>query len=457
MSAKTKKLEQNSAPRTSFWQAVTYGLGDLGTNLAYCLISTYITLYFTDGAKLPAAAVGTMMLVCRVLDGASDIAMGSVIEKTHTRWGKCRPWFVGSILPFFVGLLLLFRVPESLGGSAKLVYCYVTYIFMTVIAYTASNLSYTAMLSRFTYGDEDRTRVHAIRMVITMVGNLIASSFTLNFIEMLGGEGDPNSWRVLSLIYAIICAVLHIISGLFTKERSEEELNAEVNAVESKDASLKSSLKAVLTCKYFYLALALFVVFYTNVGLMTIASYYARDVLGNEGYMAPLMASSIGITFLVFPLLPVLSKKFGKQKLCIFAAGLIMLSGLLLFLLPKTLLFTVLCFLVTGIGQGFFMGLILTYCSDIVDYVAARTGLRTEGFSFASYTFGSKVGTGIGSALVAWGLALGSYDANLSAQAPVTAKAIHITAAGGRLVCGAILLLIMLFLDFGKAGKKAEG
>ena len=93
---------------------------------------TYLTLYYTDSVGLAAAAIGTMMLLTRLLDGISDLIMGSIIDRTHTKWGKARPWILWTAIPMGLGLVLMFSVPSGLSSGGKMVYAVITYILMAV-------------------------------------------------------------------------------------------------------------------------------------------------------------------------------------------------------------------------------------------------------------------------------------------------------------------------------------
>jgi GPH family glycoside/pentoside/hexuronide:cation symporter len=128
-----------------------------------------------------------MMLFARIFDGASDIAMGLVIEKTSTRFGKARPWVLFGALPFALSLILAFNVPVSLDSVAKEIYIAATYIFMSVICYTAVNLSYGAMLSRITLSQHERAVISTMRVIMSMVAALAISFATLPALEALGG------------------------------------------------------------------------------------------------------------------------------------------------------------------------------------------------------------------------------------------------------------------------------
>ena len=133
---------KNSKP--TWKEILAFAVGDGGCNLVWTTIGSYLTLYYTDSVGLAAAAIGTMMLLTRLLDGISDLIMGSIIDRTHTKWGKARPWILWTAIPMGLGLVLMFSVPSGLSSGGKMVYAVITYILMAVAIYTACNLAYTA-------------------------------------------------------------------------------------------------------------------------------------------------------------------------------------------------------------------------------------------------------------------------------------------------------------------------
>lgn len=123
-------------------------MGDVGVNLVWTLPSSFLMLYYTDSVGISAAYIGTIMLICRLFDGFSDVLMGVVIDKTHTRWGKARPWLMLMTLPMLLSIYFTFKVPTGEVGMQK-AYTFISYFIMSVICYTAVNLSYHSMLPRF--------------------------------------------------------------------------------------------------------------------------------------------------------------------------------------------------------------------------------------------------------------------------------------------------------------------
>ena len=143
----SQERTNTAVQKVPFMEKIAYGLGDAGCNFIWTTVGMFLTIYYTDKVGIPAAVVGTIMLLTRLLDGVSDLVMGNIVDHTHTRWGKARPW-VGLMAPFMgLGLILLFNVPAGLSGGAKVAYASITYVLLAVVIYTACNLSYGTLMS----------------------------------------------------------------------------------------------------------------------------------------------------------------------------------------------------------------------------------------------------------------------------------------------------------------------
>ena len=141
--------ENADGMKVSLGEKICYGVGDIGANLVWTTVASFLTIYCTDVAGIAAGVVGTLMLIARLFDGVSDLFMGIIIDKTNTRWGKARPWVLWSAPPLVISLIMIFTVPD-LGANGKAIYLLLVYIFLAAVCFTASNLSYNTMLSLVT-------------------------------------------------------------------------------------------------------------------------------------------------------------------------------------------------------------------------------------------------------------------------------------------------------------------
>ena len=125
--------ENADGMKVSLGEKICYGVGDIGANLVWTTVASFLTIYCTDVAGIAAGVVGTLMLIARLFDGVSDLFMGIIIDKTNTRWGKARPWIARLCIPLAVCTVLMFSVPSAFAGKAQIAYMFLTYNLVSTI------------------------------------------------------------------------------------------------------------------------------------------------------------------------------------------------------------------------------------------------------------------------------------------------------------------------------------
>lgn len=400
--------------KISFGEKIAYGLGDAGCNFVWTVVGSFLTLYYTDSVGISAGVVGTLMLLTRILDGFSDLGMGAIIDRTHTRWGKARPW-VGITAPFMaLGLILLFNVPSSLSGTGKIVYASVTYVFMAVVVYTACNLAYCTLLSLITPDQQDRTSLSSVRFFITMIAVLIIVYTTTPLVSAVG-------WGGMSVIFGIVGMILLLITFFFTKERTTDT----ATSTAEEKLSVLESFKTLFKNKYFIYVALLFIINYAAMNITNgIGVYYVRDILGNIGAYGTVTAMGFVPSIVALPFFPKLVSIFGKWK-CMMVGYFMQIIGFIIVLLfPESFPLLITGLLIKGVGMVPHTAGLFAMVADVVDYGDWKFGQRIEALTYSATSFGMKVGTGLGSAIVGWGLAFGGYDGALETQASAALFAI---------------------------------
>ena len=408
-----RKKERNPLNSTP-WEKFCYGMGDVGVNLVWTLPSSFLMLYYTDSVGISAAYIGTMMLICRLFDGFSDVLMGVIIDKTHTRWGKARPWLILMTIPMLLSIYFTFKVPAAEVGMQK-AYIFLSYFIMSVICYTAVNLSYHSMLPRFSLTSQDRASVSALRSIFALIVSVVVATITPMLLAGFGGSTSQAAWSKLNLIYCVVAFVAIMITFSQVKEKKLLDENEQSKQAEPA-VPLKEAVKILLSTRYFYISVFLFLSFYISNGTSGIMIYYARDVLGNENLMGLLSMSGMVPLLLAMPFVPALFKKFGKQKPMFVGMIISALCAFLMLLNPKNLMFYVGLSIVKSLASAPVMSALYTFAGDIVDFNQWKHGIRTEGIATSVNSIGMKLGTGLGSALLGWMLAWGKYDAALAEQ-----------------------------------------
>ena len=173
--------------RISFTTKIAYGSGDVACNIVYGMISTLLVLFYTDYAGVSPYLVGIVMMLSRIFDGVSDVIMGYIVSKTHSRWGQSRPWIIWMAAPYALGAVLLFTVPHT-GEMLQFIYMFITYNFCTTVCYTAINLPYGSLSAMMTRDSGQRDMLSVFRMGMSPIGRIIAVTFTLPLVKAFGND-----------------------------------------------------------------------------------------------------------------------------------------------------------------------------------------------------------------------------------------------------------------------------
>lgn len=176
--------------KISLFEKISYALGDGAANIAWRGVSVFLMIYYTDVFGLSPAAVGWLMLAVRFSDGVSDVAMGAICDRTHSKYGHFRPWVLWTAIPLAVILSLMFAGNPDWSDTTKIIYAFTTYILYTLI-YTANNIPYGALMSVMTPDDKERTTLGSFRMAGAFTGGMLVQGLLL-FLVTYFGNVDPN-------------------------------------------------------------------------------------------------------------------------------------------------------------------------------------------------------------------------------------------------------------------------
>ena len=370
--------ENADGMKVSLGEKICYGVGDIGANLVWTTVASFLTIYCTDVAGIAAGVVGTLMLIARLFDGVSDLFMGIIIDKTNTRWGKARPWVLWSAPPLVISLIMIFTVPD-LGANGKAIYLLLVYIFLAAVCFTASNLSYNTMLSLVTTEQHDRNVMNTIRFEFTMIAQLVINVITIPLVHFLGN--GQRGWTCMSIVYAIVALGMFITTFAGTKERYKP-IKKETTA-KKKTHPLKT-IKILCRNKYFILITLAFAVIYTSLGLTGGSRiYYAKYVLGDEMLNSTMTMFNYIPTILTIMLIPVFTKRFGKIK-ALFVGFLFYAAGLVLEIAgPVNLPMIYTGLVLQGIGHAALYSCLFAIVGDVVDYSEWKDGIREEGLTYS--------------------------------------------------------------------------
>jgi len=416
-------------PRISYFG---YAAGDMANNLAFTTATMFLLVYYTDVAGISAAAAGTLFLVARIFDAFTDVWAGRVVDKTYTRrWGKFRPFILFGAFPLLALTFATFHVPQ-IGDSGMLLYAYVTYIALG-LAYTFVNIPYGSLAAAMTQVPAERAKLASARTI----GAAVTGGFLGIFVApMLTSDRDLQQvFTTVTLIFVVIGCVLYFFTFLTAKERVQRDV-PHVSMRQS-FANLKGNRPLLMLCLSTLLLLT---------GMMTSQTasiYFMRDVFQSLHLYPIVAASQLVLMLLVAPFVPKVVRRFGKRNAYI-AGGLIGAVGSSIAFVAPTVWIALAGNILGMFGILFVSIVIWALEADTVEYGEWKTGVRTEGTTYAVFSFTRKVGQALGGALGAYALAVGGYVAAAEVQTVSAEWGIR-AAAGlipGLLTLGAALIML---------------
>ena len=187
-----------------------------------------------------------------------------------------------------------------------------------------------------------------------------------------------------------------------------------------------------------------------NAQFTSLYAYYARDVLGNANYVGVMNMAALIPVVALQPVLSKLVRKFGKRRIMLFAGVLATLQGVIVMINPYSAMFVLTGMVIGGLGRGVFMGLVFTLSADLVDDIRKKNKIDAEGVCYSTTSIGTKIGSGLGTAIVGWVLALGNYNATLEIQAGSTLTSMTMLLGVGSIILGAGMFVACYFMDINK-------
>ena len=387
-----------------------YGSGDIAGNVVYAFLTSFVMVYLTDTIGLASGIVGTLIAASKLFDGFTDVFFGSLIDKTHTKLGKARPWMIYGYIGCALTLVAVFAIPTSWGRTAQYAWFFIAYTLLNGVFYTANNIAYSALTSLVTKNSKERVQMGSYRFIFAFSTSLIIQSITVAFVDVCGG--GAAAWRFVAIIYALIGLVVNTISGLSVKELPEEELNSGIENDEEKKYGLVQAFKLLVKNKYYMMICGTYILQQLYSAMIGAGIYYCTWVLKNKNLFG-VFAWAVNIPLIIALIFtPTLVGKWkGMYKLnkrgyilATIARALVIVAGYM-GSVPLMMLFTA----VAALGQGPWQGDMNAVIAECSEYTYLTQGKRVDGTMYSCTSLGIKIGGGIGTAIVGWLLEISGY------------------------------------------------
>lgn len=408
--------------RVPLCEKFAFASGDVACNFVFGFTGSLLTLFYTDYAGVSAATVGLVMLVSRFLDGGSDIVFACIVDKVKSRHGKARPWVLWMAVPFGISYILLFTVPQDCTQVVKGIYVFVTYNLCTTVVYTALNLPYGSLSSLITRNTRQREILQAFRMGLSPIGRILVTAISLPIVEAFGD--GLGAWIKTSFIFATIAVLLLLFCFFGTKERVNFR---ELEEKQEKKKTNKESFKVMIKNRYWALCLGLWgVMVLTSTANSTILGYYAKYILGDQGYVSQIYtAEQIAMIICILFVTPALVKYVGKRNLTMYGMFVVIAAQIVLLTNPTNVTLVTVLAVVKGFGYGPLWGSVFAMLADACEYGQWKFHVRNDAFLFSAGSIGSKIGGGVAAGMVGVVLSVCGYDGAAAVQTAESLDAIY--------------------------------
>lgn len=441
-----------------WYNKLGYGSGDIAGNVVYALLSSFVMIYLTDTMGMSAGIVGTLIAVSKIFDGITDIFFGSMIDKTHSRFGKARPWMLYGYVGCAITLISIFAIPVSMGSFAQYAWFFISYTLLNSVFYTANNIAYSALTALVTKNSKERVQMGSYRFIFAFATSLLIQSVTLKFVSVMGG--GASGWRTVAIIYAIIGLIVNTISTLSVKELSDEELAEGENAnEEDQKYGIIEALKILIHNKYYMMICGTYILQQIYGAMINVGVYYATYVLFNEN-MYGVFSWFINIPLIIALLFtPSLVQKWkGMYKLNKYSYMLATVGRLLVVVagylgsVPLMLAFTALAALGQGPWQGE-MNAVIASCSE---YTWLTKQKRVDGTMYSCTSLGVKIGGGLGTAIAGWLLEWSGYNGSLAVQPDSCINMLHFMYLWIPFILDLVITIILSRMNVEKANDELK-
>lgn len=430
---------------------IGYAMGDMGGVLTFSLVSSFLTMFYTDILHFTSTSIMVLMFVARIWDALNDPMWGAFIDsRKPTRFGRFRPYILGASVPLALGAFLMFLKIPGLSNTQYLVFAYVTYIFYGMM-YTGVNIPYGSLASVITSDEIERSSLSMWRSVGAGIGGLPAQILLPLFVYSTVVNADGTKAKVLDsgkLSLAVAClSVLTVIVFLCHFKFTKERVSVLPNQKHS-DYSFWRAVRMLLKNKPFIaLCCVSMLLICFQMYTQTIYNYLFKNFYEKPELYGIVTVCTYLPMALFLPVMGKLVRKFGKKEICSVGIGFAAAINILMYIFGFTALsenpylFLVLVFF-SGAGQTFLVMEIWALVMDVIDYHELLSGRREEGTSYSIYSFVRKLGQTVAGAGVPAVLGIIGYDGELATQSVSVLEKLY----GAATLVPAIILICMFIL-----------
>ncbi|MCT4486428.1 MFS transporter [Levilactobacillus parabrevis] len=432
--------------KVQLWkQRFFYGATDMAGNLIWQIVGLYLLFYYTTVMGISPAFVGTLFFVVRIIDAFDGVVYGFLIDHTHSKYGKARPYFLWFGIPLGILTMLLFFNPSFGGNKAfQLAWISIVYTLFSLV-YSGANTPITAILPSLTKDPDERTNLASARMVMTNIGTAVIGAISLPMVAKLGGKNAEKGWMIWGIFIGLAIIVLFLSSFANLREQDNiaedtadaPEIKGHLSVKESLKGAVKNKPWVALSISFILLQTFWVIRMQTAVYYLTYV-YRRADLVGAfNGLVIVAVIGNISVPFL--------SKFMKHRNVMILSLITFGIGEAIMHFNSIPLLFAGNIIALVAMGAAFSISFVMI--ADTVEYSRSELRIDEPGILSSVPMVGAKLGMGFGGLVSGWLLSWGGFQATAKVQGAKAVTAISTSFVWLPIVL-ALLIVGILYLFY---------
>ncbi len=376
-----------------------YGAGEFASSIFWITIAFWLMNYLTDEVGLSAALAGLAIMIGKVFDAITDPGVGFLSDRTRSRWGRRRPWFLFGAIPFGLTYFIMFTNFHLAGQAAIFTWESVAFMLLC-LAYTCTNVPFNSLLPELTKDYNERTSLTGYKSMFAVVATLLGAGAAMPIMSAFGGR--TAGFMAMGAIFGFMIIVSALIPFFTVREPAH-------TAIDKPQSILRSNREAFRN-RPFVLILTTWTLNTCGITIVTATLiYYFKYLFNDEQLITPASLIMLLTSMLFIPVAVKVAARIGKRNTYLIGMSIVTLACLLIFLVGHTagIYAVYIIMFVTGIGLSTHYVLPWAIIPDTIDYDYSLSGVRREGVYYGLWTFMIKIGQALAGLFV--GLVLGIF------------------------------------------------
>jgi len=392
----------NPTEKLSFWRKVGYGLGDVFGGGAQTLISFYYLVFLTDVVQISPGLAGTVFLISKIYDAITDPLEGVLSDRTRTKLGRRRPYFLAGIFLILISFFLLFYPVALESEAGRFIFVLATYLFFSTVV-SIVMLNYNALQSELSLDYDERTSLSSFRIFFSTVASILCAVLPLEIVKLF--DDVRVGWMVMAAFFAVFFALPFVATFFAAKERKEFQKPLQ-------PFNWKQTFIAPFKIRTFVIILVMYLfAFVAFDAVSSIVVYFLKNYLVRPNEISFVIGALTVAQVVTLPIFVWISRRTSKPRAFVIAAALFSITmGFSLLITPDAPDFAIYVFAaVAGLGTGGVYITIYAMIPDIPDVDELISGERREGVYAAMITFARKLSSAFAVFAVAQLLSFAGY------------------------------------------------